>query len=279
MWISQVEVEQLGLGEAARRATALAREAAPGVDIEILWDGMWIRRVGEHYFPDPDMFRVAAPRWDRWGAGVQKLLRDADDYWFHVYKPRPGDIVVDIGAGRGEDVFAFARAVGASGKVYAIEPHPVTFAVLGRFCELNRLENVTLLNRACVAEAAPLQIETLPVWESNYVRAGESSPTSHPVEGVVFDDLCREYGIDRIDFLKMNIEGAERSALPGCRAALKRARNVCIAAHDFRADRGEGEAFRTLGFVREFLTEAGFGLITRDEDPRYYVPYHVHGVR
>ncbi len=76
----------------------------------------------------------------------------------------------------------------------------------------------------------------------------------------------------------MNIEGAERMALPGCREALARARHVCIAAHDFRAARGEGEAFRTLEFVRTFVAEAGFDIVVRD-DPRYYVPYHVHGVR
>jgi hypothetical protein len=77
----------------------------------------------------------------------------------------------------------------------------------------------------------------------------------------------------------MNIEGAERLALPGCKEAIGRARFVCIAAHDFRANRGEGEDFRTLAFVWQFLTNAGFRLITRDEDPRYYVPFHVHGFR
>jgi hypothetical protein len=116
------------------------------------------------------------------------------------------------------------------------------------------------------------------VWESNYVRKGAASPTSHAVDGKRFDDLAALQGIDRIDFLKMNIEGAERQALPGCREALGRARFVCIAAHDFRAARGEGEHFRTLDFVRDFLTEAGFEIVMRD-DPRYYVPYHVHGWR
>ena len=188
-------------------------------------------------------------------------------------------MIVDIGAGRGEDVFAFSRAVGPAGRVFAIEPHPVSFQVLEKLCALNGLENVTRLNFACVDEPARLQIETLPVWESNYVRAGEPTATSHPVEGVTFDSLCAAHGIGRIDFLKMNIEGAERRALPGCREALGRARSVCIAAHDFRAARGEGESFRTLAFVREFLTAAGFELVTRDEDPRYYVPYHVHGRR
>jgi len=186
-------------------------------------------------------------------------------------------VIVDIGAGRGEDVFAFANAVGPAGRVFAIEPHPVSFRVLQQFCERNRLSNVTALNYACTDQPAHLEIETLPVWESNYVRAGEPSPTSYPVEGLTCDSLLA--GQARIDFLKMNIEGAERLALPGCREILRRTRFVCVAAHDFRAARGEGEQFRTLEFVSRFLQEAGFDIMTRADDPRYYVPYHVHGCR
>jgi FkbM family methyltransferase len=283
MWIDPSTVHALDnparRDELARAATAAARAAAPGVDIEILWDGMWVRRVGAHYFADPGMFDMAEPNWHRWSHTAEKYLRDADDYWFHVYKPRASDVIVDIGAGRGEDVFAFSRAVGLEGRVYAIEPHPVSFAALEKLYQRNGLRNVTTINCACMEESADLEIETLPVWESNYVRSGAASPTSFAVKGVRFDDLCSERGIGHIDFLKMNIEGAERMALPGCRRALERTRYVCIAAHDFRAARGEGEAFRTLTFVREFLTECGFKLTTRDDDPRYYVPYHVHGKR
>ncbi len=266
----------------AGRATELARAAMPGVDVEIFWDGMWVRRVGTDFFPDPEMFRLpagtAAPNWERWAGQARKHLRDAEDYWFHVYRPQSGDVIVDIGAGRGEDVFAFSRAVGTSGRVWALEPHPVSFAALRRLCDLNHLANVTPLNYACVDAPGELQIETLPVWESNYVRVGHPSPASYTVKGARFDDIAAQHGIGRIDFLKMNIEGAERWALPGCIEALRRARHVCIAAHDFRAARGEGEEFRTLDFVKAFLVEAGFTIVTRD-DPRYYVPYHVHGTR
>jgi FkbM family methyltransferase len=256
-------------------ATVLAQRNLPGVDIEVLWDEMWIRRVGPHYFPDPEMF-AGEPKWERWRDQAEKHLRDVGDYWFHLYQPQPGDVIVDIGAGRGEDVFAFART---AREVIAIEPHPVSFLALRKFCDWNRLSNVTALNLACVGKPGAMQIETLPVWESNYLREGAASPTSHPVTAVRFDTLCEERGIDRIDYLKMNIEGAERLALPGCREALSRARFVTIAAHDFRAARGEGEHFRTLAFVREFLNDCGFRTVTRDGDPRYYVPFHVHGTR
>jgi hypothetical protein len=164
----------------------------PGVDVEVLWDDMWIRRVGPDYFPDPDMFSLPGtnrePNWERWAGQARKHLRDAEDYWFHVYKPQTGDAIVDIGAGRGEDVFAFSRAVGPAGRVWAIEPHPVSFAALVRLCELNRLTNVTPLNYACMDRPGELQIETLAVWESNYVRTGAPSPASYPVKSVRFDD-------------------------------------------------------------------------------------------
>jgi FkbM family methyltransferase len=281
MWLTELQIRELdspaGRAELSRRATQLAREALPGSDIEIFWDDIWIRRVGEVRFPDPGLFGVAEPNWQRWAGLAGKYLRDAEDYWFHLYQPHPGDVIVDIGAGRGEDVFAFANAVGPAGRVFAIEPHPVSFHVLQKFCSLNGLSNVTALNYACTDKPAHFEIETLPVWESNYIRTGDPSPTSYPVEGLPCDSLLA--GQERIDFLKMNIEGAERLALPGCRETLKRVQFVCVAAHDFRAARGEGEQFRTLEFVSRFLKEAGFDIMTRAGDLRYYVPYHVHGFR
>src|SRR5262252_9079196 len=103
MWLTETPGESPQV--LARRATELARAALPGVDIEILWDGMWVRRVGAGYFPDPGTLQVAEPPWQRWAGQGAKYLRDAEDYWFHVYKPKAGDVIVDIGAGRGEDVF------------------------------------------------------------------------------------------------------------------------------------------------------------------------------
>ena len=85
MWIDRAAVRELdtpaGREELARRATAAARELLPGTDVEIFWDGLWIRRVGPHYFPDPEMFDAAETKWRRWPALAEKYLRDAGDYW------------------------------------------------------------------------------------------------------------------------------------------------------------------------------------------------------
>ena len=48
-------------------------------------------------------------------------VRDVEDFWFHAYRPVPGDIVLDIGAGIGTATRVFSEAVGEHGRVLAID--------------------------------------------------------------------------------------------------------------------------------------------------------------
>jgi FkbM family methyltransferase len=283
MWIAETRSAEMERAGAHRELAAEATQelrSQTGEDLEIAFeDGLWLHRAGKLWFADGPRFAYDDGCWAKWSAREEKFRRDAADYWFHVYKPKPGDVIVDIGAGRGEDVFAFSEAVGPTGTVWAIEAHPGSYRLLERFCLKNGLSNVRLLNCAAMNRRGTLQIQTLAVWESNFVYEGPSTPTSHAVEADRFDSICRTQGIDRIDFLKMNIEGAERFALPGMPEALLRAKYACIAAHDFRAARGEGNEFKTHDFVLKTLQNAGFSLVLRSEDPRYYVKEHIHGYR
>jgi len=283
MWIAEHDAAAL---EAAGSHDQLAADAtqrvraASGADVEITYeDGLWMHRAGALWFPDGPEFSYADGCWEKWPGRAAKFRRDAADYWFHVYKPQRGHGIVDIGAGRGEDVLAFSEAVGPEGTVWAVEAHPGTFRLLERFCHKNGLANVRLLNMAAMDRRGQLHVETLPVWESNYVHSGPPTPGSREVEAWPFDEIVSRERIDRIDFLKMNIEGAERFALRGMPETLRRLPYACIAAHDFRAARGEGDEFRTHDFVVETLTSAGFQLKIRSDDPRYYVKEHIHAWR
>ena len=72
------------------------------------------------------------------------------------------------------------------------------------------------------------------------------------------DTIAHDLGITRIDLLKMNIEGGERTAIRGVGSLLASTRNVCISCHDFLADDGDGEELRMKAVVRDFLTNHGF---------------------
>jgi FkbM family methyltransferase len=211
-----------------------------------------------------------------WKDEVSTFFRDAREFWFREYKPKAGHIVVDIGAGRGEDVLPFAHEVGPTGKVIAVEAHPTTYGHLRRFCELNRLSNVFPIHAAVIDTPGLVLIEDGESWLTNTIRtSGEGTR----VEATTLDDICRQLRLNRIDFLKMNIEGAEVRALLGMKETISRIRSICVCCHDFRADRGQAEEYRTRDFVTGFLKKNGFTVSRRSSDPRDFVRDHLFGVR
>jgi FkbM family methyltransferase len=244
--------------------------------VEIGYDEVWHHRVGLYLVPDGPRFNYYEPTVLAWKDEVPTYFRDAADFWFCKYKPMPGDVVVDIGAGHGEDVLPFAHEVGPTGKVLAIEAHPETYGHLKRFCMLNRLSNVVPIHTAVMDIPCIVLIDDGEFWQTNTVRAAGDGPR---VRATTLDDVCSEQRLDRIDFLKMNIEGAETRALLGMKDTIAKVRNICVCCHDFRADRGHGEEYRTRDFVTEFLTKSGFLVSRRPSDPRDFVRDHLFGVR
>jgi hypothetical protein len=93
------------------------------------------------------------------------------------------------------------------------------------------------------------------------------------------DELIEREKIRRVDFLKMNIEGAEAKAPEGMQRSFGIIRALCISCHDFRANQGDGEQFRTKALVQAAVKAAGFRTISRDKDPLPYVADQVNAVR
>ena len=77
----------------------------------------------------------------------------------------------------------------------------------------------------------------------------------------------------------MNIEGAEQDAIAGMAATIGKVRSICVACHDFRAERGDGEQYRTREKIIGFLTSHGFTVAGRRDDRRPFVRDHVYGFR
>jgi FkbM family methyltransferase len=246
--------------------------------VGVRFDEVWVHRVGQTFYPDGLRFNyfAAGIRWWPQQPAHDKAL--TLDYWFHQYSPREGDIIFDIGAGRGEDVRTFAEAVGPRGRVVAVEAHPVTFDNLRHVCRLNRLGHVTCVNAAVMGREGTTRISSVDDWQSNVIGDAASS-RGVSVRSTTVDHLRATMGIETVDFLKVNIEGAEVGALDGMTETLAHARHICIACHDFRADRGEGDHFRTRAPVTERLRARGYEIHRREDDQRDYVRDHIHARR
>lgn len=134
---------------------------------------------------------------------------------------RPGDTVIDVGANIGWYTVLASRVVGEDGLVIAFEPDPTNFALLQRNIEANDCRNVRLEQRALSNEPGSI---TLFLHERNQgmhsVLRSDETKHSVEIEAVRLDDYLRDVS-RHIDFVKIDVEGAEGMVLEGMHATLK----------------------------------------------------------
>jgi FkbM family methyltransferase len=256
-------------------ATKIGRRQT-GTHITFFYCGLWVHRIGSYCYPDGRRFiDCYFSRKDL----VKEYSANAEDFWFRHYRPQEGDVILDVGAGRGEDTLVFSKAVKKSGRVVSIEADPVSFKFLEYLCRLNNLTNTTPIQVAAMDKPGMVSLVASENWLANMVVPKAKGLHGSDVAAATLDEICDRMALRKINFLKMNIEGAERYALLGMKSVLPCIQTLCVACHDFLADRGCGEHFRTRAFVERFLVEHGFKVAGRPDDPRDFVRDHVFGWR
>jgi len=257
--------------------TRLGRRVT-GDDVEVFFDEVWVHRVGDVYVPDSARWHYNRARFQRWAPSLRAAADETRENWYFAYEPRPGDVIVDVGAGASLDVLHFSRAVGVAGSVLAIEAQPDSFRLLRKLCEYNDLCNVTCVHRAVADRAGRIEMHGAEGSRASRVETGFSRPeAAEAVPCDTLDAICAAAGVGAIDLLKMNIEGAERLAILGMTDVIRRTRVASIACHDFLAE--SDEFYRTRELVRAFLEAEGFDVRTRHDHERPWVRDHLHAVR
>ena len=247
------------------------------LDVRIFYDNAWVRRAGDCYLAESMTFDWSAAQIAGWKVNLGEVLEMYHDWWFYRYQPKAGDIVVDIGAGIGEDAILFSKEIGNQGRILSVEAHPTTFRLLKATCRYNQLSNTTPVHRALMDKAGTVYIENRTGYKGNAITlvGGDASPFA--VSACSLDELCAEHHIEHISFLKMNIEGAERLAIQGMRRMIQYTNSICIACHDFLG--AQNESYRTKATVVDFLRSNGFSIALREQHPEPWVRDHVYGTR
>jgi FkbM family methyltransferase len=147
---------------------------------------------------------------------------------------KPGMVVFDVGANVGDYTLLFSQIAGNQGIVYAFEPTSSVFGKLQSRIEEKSCGNVKVFQNAVFSEDGFTEFNEFPeeysVWNSigkpqmlvpnsstEYVPIAQS----RTVTMISLDSFCQQQDVSRIDYLKIDVEGAESDVLQGAIALLK----------------------------------------------------------
>ena len=142
-------------------------------------------------------------------------------------KTEKGDIFLDVGAHIGKYALQVAKIVGEKGLVIAIEPMPENYDALLQNIWLNKLENIIPLNIAAWNTESDLKLF---IGDKN----GRNSLKNNrglgyvEVKTKVLDKVLKKLNVNQVDWIKIDVEGAEYEVLQGLGNTLKNNRPKLI---------------------------------------------------
>lgn len=181
-------------------------------------------------------------------------MRDAELWGYLKYhKLQLGDIVIDAGAYWGDTTLPFAKMVGREGKVIALEPIPRLFKLLEENISLNDLGNVIVLEEALFDTVGAQKFKLT----DNWYQVDEPGERVYQLKTTTLDEIVKRFNLSRVDFIKMDIEGAEIEAIKGARETINKFHPYfAIASYHTR------DGKQTWETIEPMLKEYGYEVFT-----------------
>jgi FkbM family methyltransferase len=188
---------------------------------------LWDTLLGKLWIPKPGFYVIKHLEWEQI---VQKV------YDYPAARVLPGDIVLDCGAHIG----GFTRTALRAGarKVVAVEPEKENIIAFRRnFAEELQSGKVVLVEKGVWDKNGSLSLHLSKTGDSHSVNIPQNGGKDEKIEIVTIDSLAQQLGLPRIDFIKMDIEGAEQNALKGSGQVLAKWRpRLAISSYHQKGD-------------------------------------------
>jgi FkbM family methyltransferase len=188
---------------------------------------LWDTLLGRLWIPKPGLYVIKHLEWEQ---AIEKVY---DHPSVHVNN---GDIVIDCGAHIG-GFTRMALLAGAS-LVVAVEPEQKNVVAFRRnFAEALKNGKVILIEKGVWDSKGFLPLHLSTTGDSHSVSIPQNSGKDQTIELTTIDDLVSTLKLPRVDFIKLDIEGAERNALLGAKQLLKRGRpKLAVSSYHKKGD-------------------------------------------
>ena len=170
---------------------------------------------------------------------------------------KPGMVFFDVGANDGYFTLFAARRLGPAGRVIAVEPSTRERVNLQCNVEANRLTNVTVVPLALGVAPGTASLRLAKGTHSghntlgNFAHDGVQMDSFEEVKVDALDAVATRLGLARVDFIKIDVEGAEASVIDGAREVLRQMRpTLLLEINEMALQAQQRSAERLLGTLR-----------------------------
>jgi len=188
-------------------------------------------------------------------------------------KINPGDVIFDIGANMGDLSFNFSKLVGNKGHVYSFEPDAGNFERLVINCNLNKFQNITLIQKGVGNNPGFYKMEANEYEPGNdgskrivSTAIDNNSKMNDLAEIVSLDTWVEANNPEKIDLIKMDIEGYEYSAIQSAEKTLAQySPTLYMELHDVKLKEHGSSASELCKLVEGF----GYTIFDADSNAPY----------
>lgn len=178
--------------------------------------------------------------------------------YFEKYTPKKGDLVLDCGSYVGCFTIIASKLVGIKGKVIALEPDKTSYRKLLANIELNKLKNVIAINKGLWEKEGKQNFFERTSRGSSFIFESENMKTVS-VDVTTIDNVVKDLKLEKLDFIKMDVEGAELFALKGAKKTLQNIKpNLAIATYHIIDGKTTDKYVEKLLKKYNYKTETGF---------------------
>lgn len=188
------------------------------------------------------------------------LLHHISNYT-RCFDIKKNETIVDAGGHYGLFSLYAAKKVGTNGKVLVFEPDPYNHHILKKNIRLNKLNNVTVIKKALYNRGGtyPFEVHGL---GSKMLAKKINVFSPFRVKTTTLDHELQRLSIKKVNFIKMDIEGAEVEAITGAENTLKNNTCINLAIASYHIVDGQPTFKRLTGKLKKY----GFQTSTRHKN-------------
>lgn len=160
------------------------------------------------------------------------------------------DVILELGAYVGYYAIGVSELLSDQGRVIAVEASPDNFRILQKNINENGIDKIIPLHKAIWNQKTQLDFYLTEHQKNSIDKGIVGDKKSVKVSADTVDNIVRELDIDKIDFVRIQLNGAEYEALHGMRNVLKKKPKLLIAVPYINDEK-----------IKKFLEEYGYKYI------------------